>query len=63
MNSNIKDMLLKDNRLYVDERNLNRLMSEAQYSGYSVADIKVDNILRSYNGKIYSLRETRVYSY
>ena len=62
-NTQIKKELCNDKRFYVDQRNLDRLMNGAYYDGYSVNDIKVGDILRYWQGYIYSLYETRVFSY
>lgn len=61
----IKEKLAHDKRLFIDERNLNRLSSESDYDHYSIDIVKVGNILRKEEetGRIIMLRDTRVYAY
>lgn len=60
----IQDKLRKDNRFFIDERNIERLCQKEVYK-YRVIEIPIGKILREQeiSGKIIGLSETRVFKY
>ena len=60
-----KEDLEKDERFYIDERNINRLLNEHSVKSYRVKYIKVGMILREYShcNSIVPLYQTNVYKY
>lgn len=56
-----KEILQKDNRFYVDEWNLDKFIAHKAIVKYRVKEMKVGNILRRWNGRLYPLSQTDVY--
>lgn len=60
-----KEELVNDNRFYIDERNINRLIMDHPIKSYCLKSIKVGMILRkhSYCNSVVPLCKTNVYKY
>jgi hypothetical protein len=56
------EMLKNDSRFYIDDFNLKRIYSKKIIS-YSIKKIKVGDIIRYYEGKMYSLHNSVVYKF
>lgn len=57
----MKETLKNDDRFYVDDWNLDKFVAHKAIVKYRIKEMKVGDILRKWNGRIYPLNESDVY--